>query len=145
MGSIGRVTFAAIAVAAGLAIAATADAANLGDSSSYNTPWGMTSSAQTNQPIDPSLRDANSNLEVVNGQFRSSAFAQAYGMASASAGVGTGIGPNGTNTSGAAYGGATAIGNQLNVVTVGSGNTVIVNSNQTNNGNQTATTTVNGH
>ena len=34
---------------------------------------------------------------------------------------------------------ATAIGNSLNVVTVGNNNTVIVNSRQVNNGNQTAT------
>ena len=40
---------------------------------------------------------------------------------------------------------ATAIGNQLNVVTLGNNNTVVVNATQTNNGNQTATTTVNGH
>jgi holdfast attachment protein HfaA len=40
---------------------------------------------------------------------------------------------------------ATAIGNSLNVVTVGEGNTVIVNADQTNNGNVTATVTQNGH
>jgi holdfast attachment protein HfaA len=50
-----------------------------------------------------------------------------------------------TTTTGAGAGGASmfgqasAIGNQLNVVTVGNNNTVIVNSNQVNNGNQTAT------
>ncbi len=42
-------------------------------------------------------------------------------------------------------GAATAIGNQLNVVTLGNNNTVVVNAVQTNNGNQTATNTVNGH
>ena len=35
---------------------------------------------------------------------------------------------------------ATAIGNQLNVVVVGSWNTVVVNSKQINNGDQTAST-----
>ena len=40
---------------------------------------------------------------------------------------------------------ATAIGNQLNVVTLGNNNTVVVNATQTNNGNQTATNSVNGH
>jgi len=34
---------------------------------------------------------------------------------------------------------------QLNVVTLGNNNTVVVNATQTNNGNQTATNTVNGH
>ncbi|HEX3810817.1 MAG TPA: holdfast anchoring protein HfaA [Rhizomicrobium sp.] len=144
MGNIGRIAFAA--AVAGLAVPGIASAANLGDSSSYNTPFGMSSSAQQNQAIDPSLRDGNGNLQVVNGQFQSSAFAQGFGMASASAGASSSTGPNGTNTSGVGYGSsATAIGNQLNVVTVGSGNTVIVDSRQTNNGNQTATTTVNGH
>ena len=43
------------------------------------------------------------------------------------------------------FGGATAIGNSLNVVTTGSNNTVIVNSTQTNNGDQTANVSINGH
>ena len=47
-------------------------------------------------------------------------------------------------TIGAAYGGATAIGISLNVVTVGSNNTVVVNSTQTNNGNQNASVSLNG-
>jgi holdfast attachment protein HfaA len=51
----------------------------------------------------------------------------------------------GTGGAGTAYGNATAIGNQLNVVTVGSNNTVIVTATQTNNGDQTAVNTVNGH
>jgi holdfast attachment protein HfaA len=42
-------------------------------------------------------------------------------------------------------GGATAIGNSLNVVTVGNNNTVVVNSTQTNNGNQSASVSLNGH
>ena len=40
---------------------------------------------------------------------------------------------------------AQAIGNQLNVVTVGTGNTVIVNSHQTNNGDQSATVNSDGN
>jgi holdfast attachment protein HfaA len=57
---------------------------------------------------------------------------------------------NGQAMTGAGLGGqttlgqATAIGNSLNVVTVGTGNTVIVNSDQTNNGNQTVTLNQNG-
>ena len=39
---------------------------------------------------------------------------------------------------------ASAIGNQLNVVTVGNNNTVVVNSRQTNNGNQTANVNLSG-
>ena len=51
----------------------------------------------------------------------------------------------GTSSSGAAYGNATAIGNSLNVVTVGNNNTVVVNSSQTNSGNQNASVSLNGH
>jgi len=128
-------------VLAAILFAGTAHAGSLGDASSFNTPFGMSSNSSGNQPIDPSLRDSNGNLTMVNGQFTSSAFAQAYGMTSA-----TSLGNTpGAAGSGAAFGGATAIGNQLNVVTVGSGNTVIVNADQTNNGDQTANTTVNGH
>jgi holdfast attachment protein HfaA len=88
---------------------------------------------QENQPVNASLRDANGNLTVVNGQFTSSAVSQQMGTSTMSSGVG--------------FGGsqATAIGNSLNVVTVGSGNTVVVNAHQENNGNQTATVSTNGH
>ncbi len=41
-------------------------------------------------------------------------------------------------------GGATAIGNNLIVTTIGSHNTVIINNNQVNNGNVTAGTVLNG-
>ena len=43
------------------------------------------------------------------------------------------------------YGQATAIGNQLSVVVIGSRNTTIINSTQINTGNQTATTNLNKH
>ncbi len=121
--------------------------------SDYNNPYGM-SQAQENQPVDPSLRDANGNLSVVNGQFTSSAMSQQSGVQSmsvlGSAALGSTLG-GGTIATGAGFGGATtmgtatAIGNSLNVVTVGDNNTVVVNSQQTNNGNQTATVNVNGH
>jgi len=129
-----------------------AQAGNLGDSSSYNTPFGMSSQGQQNQTINPSLRDANGNLTMVDGEFQSSSFQSGFGMPGPEVNGQGGVGGlnnsiNGTSsgTSGAAYGGSTAIGNSLNVVTVGSGNTVIVNSSQTNNGNQTSTTNMNGN
>ena len=46
---------------------------------------------------------------------------------------------------GPTYGQATAIGNSLNVTVLGSHNTTIIDSTQINNGNQTATATVNRH
>jgi holdfast attachment protein HfaA len=122
------------------------------NASDYNNPYGMTQ-AEVNQPVNPDLRDANGNLTVVNGQFTSSAMSQQSGVQSVSvlgsAALGSTLG-GGTISTGAGFGGATtmgtaaAIGNSLNVVTVGDNNTVVVNSQQTNNGNQTATVNVNG-
>jgi holdfast attachment protein HfaA len=134
--------------ACGFSLLATACfAGDYSTDSSYNTPYGMTAGAE-NQPVNASLRDANGNLTVVNGQFTSSAMSQqsgvqnmsAMGSSSVSSGVGTG-----TSASGGLFGQATAVGNSLNVVTVGNDNTVVVTAQQTNNGNQTATVSVNGH
>jgi holdfast attachment protein HfaA len=142
-------------IATGFALSlGVAQAGPLGDSSSFNTPIGMSSSAQENQTINPSLRDSNGNLTMVDGEFQSSSFQAGYGMPGPNVNGQGGVGgltnsingtTSGNGNSGAAYGGSTAIGNSLNVVTVGSGNTVIVNSTQTNNGNQTATTNMNGN
>jgi holdfast attachment protein HfaA len=88
-----------------------------------------------------SMRDANGNLTMVNGQVTSSSYSAASGAAgaqSASSGVGT-------QGAGSAYGQATAIGNSLNVVVVGSHNTTIIDAQQTNTGNQTANATLNTH
>ena len=86
------------------------------------------------------MRDANGNLTMVNGQVTSSTYSAscAAGAQSASSGVGTG-------GAGSAYGQATAIGNSLNVVVVGSHNTTIIDAQQTNTGNQTANATLNTH
>jgi holdfast attachment protein HfaA len=135
------ITLAAAALAAGVAIAGSAQAAgDFSNASSYNAPFGM-QAGQENQTINPSLRDANGNLTAVNGQITSANFgvtASAQSLATAHAGVGT-------SGAGTAFGGATAIGNSLNVVTLGNNNTVVVNATQTNSGNQTATTAINGH
>jgi holdfast attachment protein HfaA len=74
------------------------------------------------QPINPSTRDANGNRVIVNGQMEL----------------------QGTLTGGLMDNFATgnssqAIGNQLNVVTQGNYNTVIVDSTQINNGDVSAT------
>ncbi len=106
------------------------------NSGNYNNPIGVTS-AQENQTVNSSLRDANGNLTVVNGQITSSSFSEVNGVQNFSGGVG--------NPAGTLNGTATAIGNQLNVVTAGSNNIVIVSSTQTNNGNQTANTNLNGN
>jgi holdfast attachment protein HfaA len=121
-------------------VAALAD--DYSNAASYNHAYGM-QAGQENATVNPSLRDANGNLTVVNGQFTSSSVSQSSGAQSMSA-SGSSLANLGTRTSGAAFGGATAIGNQLNVVTVGNFNTVVVSSHQTNTGDQTATVSLNG-
>jgi len=131
-----------IIIAAAIAAFATPCAAQVAaysDASNY-TGYGVTAS-NYNQPVNASLRDGNGNLQVVNGQFQSSTMSQQSGVQNmnplgSSSGVGFGNSSTGT---------ASAIGNSLNVITAGSNNTVIVNSVQTNNGNQTATVNTNGH
>lgn len=130
----------AAVLVAGLGLAGVAVAGDFSASATYNTPIGM-QPAQENQPVDPSLRDQNGNLTVVNGQFTSAAAAKSFASAGASASS-SGVSSGG---SGALFGGASAIGNALNVVTVGNNNTVVVNSSQTNTGNVSATVNVNGH
>ncbi|HWA91741.1 MAG TPA: holdfast anchoring protein HfaA [Rhizomicrobium sp.] len=116
------------------AFASPAFAGGYDQSANYNTPTGMSSTAM-NAPVSSSLRDANGNLEVVDGKIASSTFGT---IGSAGGGVGSSYsGVAGANSS------ATAIGNQLNVVTMGSNNIVIVDSTQINNGDQNANSTVN--
>jgi holdfast attachment protein HfaA len=112
----------------------TAMAGDWTNSSMYNG-YG---SATQNQPSSYSMRDANGNLTMVNGQVTSSTYQQGSGAQYSGGGVGTG-------GAGSAYGQASAIGNQLSVVVLGSHNTTIIDSAQTNNGNQTATATLNTH
>jgi holdfast attachment protein HfaA len=113
---------------AGLAIAGGAQAQTMNaNSASFNAGYGRTP-GQENQPVDVSMRDANGNLVVVDGQIQAGAFA--------SAGVGgTFSGAGGVSSTGS----ATAIGNNLSVITQGDYNTVIVTSVQTNTGDVTAT------
>jgi holdfast attachment protein HfaA len=129
-----------ICIAALFAVAATsaAQAVDYSNAATYSTNYGM-SAGEENATVNPSLRDGNGNLTVVNGQFTSSQMSQQSGVQNMS-----GMTGNGTSA-GVGYGTASAIGNSLNVVTNGNNNTVIVNSTQTNNGNQTATVSMNGH
>ena len=93
---------------------------------SWEQPYGAT--GQQNQPYQGGLtgRDENGNRIIVDGLMQT--------------GVG---GSTQHNSEGGVFGGgvgssATAIGNQLNVNVVGSWNTVVVNSVQTNNGDVNA-------
>lgn len=74
------------------------------------------------RPINPATRDANGNRVIVNGRI------QIEG--SLTGGLQDGFGSG--------LGSAQAIGNQLNVVTQGNWNTVIVDSTQINNGDISA-------
>lgn len=120
-----------------LALALAASGAQAGDwtnSSMYN---GYGAYSQ-NQASNYSLRDPNGNLTMVNGQVTSSYYQQGSGAQYAGGGVGTG-------GAGPTYGEASAIGNQLSVVVLGTHNTTIIDSSQVNNGNQTATANINRH
>lgn len=128
-----------------LALAGTAWAGDYSSDQSYNNGYGM-QAGQENSSVNASMRDANGNLQVVNGQFQSSTMSQQSGVQQMSP-----IGSTITST-GVAWGGsstmfgnstATAVGNSLNVVTLGSNNTVVVDAHQTNNGDQNAT--INGN
>lgn len=127
-----RQLLAAASLASAAAYPIAAHAADFSSDEAYSHPYGL-APGQENQAPNFSLRDENGNLTIVNGQFTSSAVSQQSGLSTMSSGVG--------------FGGvqATAVGNSLNVVTIGSGNTVIVNSHQQNSGNQTAAVTTNGH
>jgi holdfast attachment protein HfaA len=120
-----------------LALTASMASAQAGDwtSSAMYNGYGATSQ---NAPSSYSMRDANGNLTMVNGQITSAQYSQGSGAQYAGGGVGMG-------GAGSAYGQATAIGNSLNVTVIGSHNTTIIDSSQINNGNQTATADLNQH
>lgn len=102
----------------------------------FNTPYGE-SYGQESQPFDPRTRDSAGNRTIISGRIllgeESStlppSLAASYASSSASASASGGFG---------GFGGATAIGNQLNVIVQGDWNTVVVDATQTNNGDVTA-------
>ena len=120
-------TFAALVLAT-----SAAQAGDWTNSAMYNGYGAANSNAASNY----SMRDANGNLTMVNGQVTSSSYAYASGAQYGGGGVGT-------QGAGQTYGQATAIGNSLNVTVIGSHNTTIIDSSQVNNGNQTATANLN--
>ena len=124
-----------LAAVASLGLAGQAHAQFMStNAAEYNAGYGRIP-GQENRPVDVTTRDANGNRVVVDGLILSgedqSSFARASGAADAYAGVG------------ALGGGASAVGNNLVVVTQGSNNTVIVNSTQTNTGNVSANSNLN--
>lgn len=123
---------ATIAALVLLAAAGAAEAQQgAGAAAQFRAGYGRTAGTET-QGVEPGLRDANGNLLMVNGRLQHQA---AY---SSMSGAGAAYGHYGA-------GGSTAIGNLLNVVVQGNWNTVIVNSTQTNSGDVTAGTELNGN
>jgi holdfast attachment protein HfaA len=108
----------------GLATAASAqEASHLGE---FERPFGF-SYGEESRAFDAGTRDANGNRVIVNG------------LLEGGTGLGTGLHTGWGQTAGAQgmIGTGSAIGNQLNVITNGSFNTVIIDSTQINNGDQT--------
>lgn len=122
-----------------LPCAAQAQSAGSSGMSNYQAGYGA-ARYTTARPQTGSTRDENGNRLIVNGIIQSGASA----YSSASGGVSSSFTGVGGANGGTAIGGSTAIGNSLNVVVQGNHNTVIVNSTQTNNGNVTAGTNLNG-
>ena len=127
-------TILALMLLSGFA-ATAAQAQSWTNSANYN---GYGAGSQ-NTASNYQLRDPNGNLTLVNGQFQGSSYSSQSGTQMASAGGG-GVGTSGA---GAQYGQASAIGNSLNVVVLGSHNTTVVDTTQINNGNQTASVALN--
>ncbi len=120
--------------------AATAHAQSMNTSAAaFETGYGIARNEMQN-PIDPSTRDANGNRVLVDGMMVTGTDNSVYAYSKT-------MGAGDSYSGAGALGGATAIGNYLNVVVNGNYNTVIVHSTQTNNGDVTATsngTTVHG-
>jgi holdfast attachment protein HfaA len=115
----------------GAAILATtpAAAAQPDYSGSFEQPYGY-SYGEQDQPFDARTRDMNGNRVIVNG-----IIVRGDNLSTLPPGL---YNSNGLDSGGTGFSGAgVATGNQLNVTTSGSYNTVIVNSTQVNNGNQT--------
>lgn len=126
----------AAALLVGLALGGAAQAQQMStNSAGYNAGYGRIS-GQENRGVDYGTRDTSGNRLIIDGIIQTGADQSTFsrtdgGVFSGGSGVGGG-------------GSATAIGNNLVVVTQGSWNTVIVTSVQTNNGDVTAGSTTSG-
>ena len=124
-----------------LAMPGTACAQSAGSSGAGQFQAGYGGSRYTTaRAVSGSTRDANGNRIVVDGIIQ----AGASSYSATSGGVSAGYSGAGSSGGSGAIGGSTAIGNSLNVVVQGNHNTVVVNSSQTNTGDITAGTALNG-
>ena len=104
-------------------------------SGEFERPYGY-GYGQEQAAFDANTRDASGNRVILDGRIMTGMDQSSLSTSSGSAGGWS------QATAGAGYASGQAIGNQLNVITQGSWNTVIVNSTQINNGDQT--TVLNG-
>ena len=113
--------------------------------STYAKGFNGASLSTLSAPVNVSNRDANGNLVVQNGVIQSGVGTSLFNISGqpGSAALTGGVGQTNSGTTNTS-GGALAIGNNVSVVTNGSYNTVIVNATQTNTGQVTATTVLNG-
>jgi holdfast attachment protein HfaA len=132
-----KLAIGATVALASLAIAGFANAQTMtANSANYNAGYGRVADEE-NQPVDPTMRDANGNLVVVDGIIQAGQDQSVFSNFGAGGAFDTAAG---VSTSSA----ASAVGNNLVVVTQGNNNTVVVNSTQTNTGNVSASTSLNG-
>ena len=133
----GKLALGATVALAGLALASLASAQTMNaNSASYNAGYGRVADEE-NQPVDVSMRDANGNLVVVDGIIQAGQDQSIFSSFGAGGAFDT---VSGVSTSSA----ASAVSNSLVVVTQGNTKTVDVNSTQTNTGNVSASTSLNG-
>jgi holdfast attachment protein HfaA len=117
---------AVLGVAALLAATPAHAQSRAGYANEFSRPYGINPGDES-RPYDARTRDLNGNRVIIDGRI-------VVGDDLSSLPLGL---YNGANTGMGFSGTGSAIGNQLNVNTSGSFNTVVVNSTQVNNGNQT--------
>ncbi len=127
---IGFGTLALLVAAALITVPAQAQTMST-SAASYEKGYGLTS-GQLQNAVDPTTRDANGNRILIDGMIVTGTDNSVYAYSKT-------LGAGDSYSGAGAAGGATAIGNNLQVTVNGSYNTVIVHSTQTNNGNVTAT------
>jgi holdfast attachment protein HfaA len=125
IGAIGLATMLA-------ALTASAASAQSNNGAAFNAGYGRSSTSATNYGVNAGTRDASGNRIIIDGIIQGGLDQSSISRTSADASTGVG------------YGGSTAIGNNLTVITQGNWNTVIVNSTQTNTGDVSATTNMSG-
>ena len=129
-------TGAVIAAACAALLAGQASAQSLGtNSAELNGGWRRLQGTE-NGGVNVRTRDENGNRLIVDGIIQDGSTSE--DVDSDASGAGSVYAGAGGRRRGGGTGSATAIGNNLQVITTGNWNTVIVNSTQINNGNVTA-------